>query len=247
MEYFRGFSVFFDDPDCVRNLLLASLLLFSSSFIPFVGQMIVIGWAGFIVRETVRGRLQPVPRLDFDVDLLLRQLELGFKMMVVRFAWSVVLFFPLIVVWVVGLIAAGAFSSGGSAGGGFVLLALLCGGLLTVAWCLVGGVFIWLAALRTAITGKLGDGFAVGVVLAMCRTLFGEAVLAAIVLAFAGIVLTALGVLLLFIGVFPATALVMVLQAHVGAQLYERWLDQGGDPLPIEPLPEQALQRAVSP
>ena len=57
MEYFRGFSVFFDDPDCVRNLLLASLLLFSSSFIPFVGQMIVIGWAGFIVMTEAAFRI----------------------------------------------------------------------------------------------------------------------------------------------------------------------------------------------
>jgi hypothetical protein len=43
-----------------------------------------------------------------------------------------------------------------------------------------------------------------------------------------------LGLLLCCVGTYPATALVMLAQAHLYLQLYELFLQRGGEPIPLK-------------
>jgi hypothetical protein len=46
----------------------------------------------------------------------------------------------------------------------------------------------------------------------------------------------AAGLLLCCVGILPATALILVAQYHLFYQLYELYLQRGGEPIPLKPL-----------
>ena len=81
-------------------------------------------------------------------------------------------------------------------------------------------------------TGDYNHGFQFGPTFKMCRVLFWPAYKAMIVDYFTTMVLVWLGYLACLLGVYVSLSLLAVNRAQMWAQIYELWLERGGDALP---------------
>ncbi len=246
LAYFRGVSVFFADRDWPTKLIVATLALISGLFIPLLGQILVLGWIALVTRRAARTDEGPLPRLDFDIDHLLKVLEPGAKAGLALLVWTV----PAIAV---GLALLGCVYTAitlGLAGSVALTVALqqpAALGLGALAWvCGVWATFpIYLvvvalaalpasiAMLRVELTDQLEEGFRFGEVMQMTRLLLWELVAIAIVYTVVGWITATVSMLLLGLPLFPLAVITSVSRAWVFGALYRRYLEKGGEPLAL--------------
>lgn len=237
MDYLRGYRVFRDDPEWGKKLLVGSVFFLSTMCIPIIGQVVLIGWQGLILRRAVRGQYAPMPRLDFDFDWIGKLLGLGFKAFIARFLWSLpvsIIAVALVMCIYIGGIAAAAGAA--SADPDAVPLALCCMGagvIILVPVMMLLAIPATVAGMRAELTGDLNAGLDFRAVLHFTREMFRELAIGHMVLGVVSMFVVLAGELLLCVGVFPATVLTFIVQPYFVAQVYEKWLERGGEPLPL--------------
>lgn len=242
MEYLKGYKVFRSDPDWTRKVLVGAALFMSTMIIPMIGQVVLVGWQALIMRRAVKGQDEPLPRLDFDFDYLGKLLGIGFKGFIVRFLWSMpamMLGFGVFFCLYFGAIAVGV-TAAESGGDGAIGLALLC--------CIGVAVLVWIpfvvvltipanvAAMRAELTDDLNQGLRFKEVLDFTRVMFKPLFVGSLALWVVGMGLAIAGLLLCYVGIFPVVVLGTIAHAHLMAQIYRRWVEQGGEQLEIAAL-----------
>lgn len=238
MQYLRGWRALRQDPDWLRKIGVAIVLL----FVPFVGGIIVTGWTSLMVRRAVSGQDAPLPRLDFDMDYLGKLLMVGFKAFIARMLWSL----PVTAVSMaagccmyVGLIGSLATMSGSQDGEG-VGLALACMALgFAVIFPIVVIVLalpVHVAVMRAELTDDLNSAMRFKDVLSTTKLLAKELVLGQIVLTMIGTAIAIVGICTFYIGLFPGIVVMQIIVSYWLAELYGAYLQKGGEPLHVGPL-----------
>jgi hypothetical protein len=91
--------------------------------------------------------------------------------------------------------------------------------------------------LRVGLSQEFAEGFRFGWVLNFVKTTWIEIVLGTLFLWAASIVLSFAGLLLFCVGAIPAQALIVMGSAHMAWQLYEIFLERGGEPITLKDPP----------
>jgi hypothetical protein len=248
MHYLRGYRTLRDDPSWTSKVLVGWVFMLSSLVIPVLGQVAVAGWGVYalrwgVARELARreGRdrqdLQGAPPLAFDMDLIGKLMGPGFKAFIVRLVWTLPIVFlvvgTLACVWLAAAVAAGALAeSSGNRDLGGALGCLAIGSMvLLLPLVFLAQVPATFAAMRVELTDDLGEGLKFGEVMAMTRALFGPAALGVLLQSLVNFGLALVGFILCYFPAFAVTVVATYASADLQAQLYLRWLDQGGAPL----------------
>lgn len=224
IDYRRALRYQLDDPEWWMTLLFVTLAM----IVPLVGPVVAMGYQATVVEALARGgRNAPPPRFDFGrlADYLLR----GLRMFVVTLLLTLLMTPVLFVIILVGNLSG-------------VLLFSQEQPVTNMMGCLVIGV---VAVLFTAvmvvgmalvtpliIRGALDPDFAGIFDFAFLRDFLArtgrETVLAHLAHVGINLLLFIVGVLACFVGVFPAMAFGLLVQAHLFGQLYLLYVERGG-------------------
>jgi hypothetical protein len=246
MDYFRGFRVLREDPNWLSKLGVGALLLASTMIVPFLGLVAVHGWIALIVRRSVAGEQTPLPRLDIDLNYLGKLLRGGVKAFIPWFVWNLPLGLligtTVVCVYVGAVFMAVSVGATPSAGRDAAPIAILfqCVLPVLVIFVAIGAMLVsmpaQMAQVRAEIADDLNQGLQFREVLHMTRVVFRELLISTLILGLLQMVLAFASLLLCGIPLFPVTVAIMVARAHVGAQLYQLYLERGGAPIPRGPL-----------
>ena len=208
MNFGLSFSFIFKDEAWFKKLLLPGLCL----LIPFIGWMVVLGWALRIGQNVISGEENPLPDLQFGDDLLK-----GFFVFLIGFVYSI----PANILttlsgWIgrwqffnmeYGNLISVIFASG------IGLLAFLLG-LLTS--------FLALAAIANyAAKGDLGAAFRLSEVFDLLKANFGGWLVVALGTVLAVGIIGPLGTLACIIGVILTLTYGMAVMGHLIGQAYQ--------------------------
>lgn len=240
MDYLRGYKVFRDDPQWTSKIMVGSVLALSTMFVPILGQVALTGWQALMMRRAVQGETEPMPRLDLDFDYLGKLVGVGFKGFIARFLWTlplVAVFFVLAFCGYFGFVALviGAASSGEPALGAFVPCCVGLSMLVLVPVMALAMIPAQVAGMRAELADDLDAGLKFREVMEVTRGMFRELFFGTLILWIVGFGLAMVGMLACYVGVFPVMVLGMIAQAHMMAQIYSRWLERGGEALPLGP------------
>lgn len=236
MKYLASVTDFFRSPKWVPNLLLGGLCM----LIPVVGPMVVAGWhsvAHFARREAVDYDGYPA----FNFDKFGKHLEHGVWPFLVHMVASVVLIPVMWVLMVVpialGMVAIIPMAESGAkeppvwAMGGL--------GVLTLA-AYVGAFVVFMLltkplAIRAVLTQDFAAAFNFKFMKEFTARTWRQQITCGLFTIFASVVLGVIGMLFLCVGIYPAIALVMAMAWHLDRQLYDLYLERGGEPVPVSP------------
>jgi hypothetical protein len=244
MEYLRGWRALRNDPQWMGKVGIASLL----QFVPVLGPIVGIGWNALMLRRAVSGQDAPLPRLELDLDYLKELLNVGFKGFLAQLLWSVPLYLVGVVSFccmyagmggMMAMVAAGG-AAGGEAGAGVGVLGSLC--LMVALLGLYFGVVMvvvmpmQIAVLRAELTDDLNAATRIKEVLDHTKMLWKELVKGFFVMTMLGALAGAVSLLTLYIGLIPCIVILRVIHSYWRAELYQVYLQKGGQPLPVGPL-----------
>ena len=242
MEYLKGYKVFRSDPEWTKKIGVGALLFLSTMCIPMLGQIVLVGWQALIMRRAVHGQDAPMPRLDLDFDYLGKLVGIGFKGFVVRFLWSLpamMLGFGVFFCIYFGAIAVGVGMAESGGDDDLAPLAMMC--------CIGVAALVWIpfvvlltipanvAAMRAELTDDLNQGLRFKETLDFTKAMFKPLFKGHMLLWVVGMGLGIVGMLMCYVGIFPVVVLGMIAQAHLMAQVYRRWVEQGGEELSVAP------------
>lgn len=242
MDYLRGLRRLREDPDWLSKIGVGSVLLLSAAIIPFLGQVVLTGWGAVIVRRAVAGQDTPLPRLDLDFDYLGKLLGAGFKVFLAAMIWGLpaglligagvfCLYFGAI------FTAIGGAAAGGEAGAGLGGMGMLCAFGVGFPLLMIFSLLIQLPAQMAAIRAELADdlnaALQFGAVLDMTKSVLRELLIGTLVLAFVQWLMTMASLLLCGLPLIPCAVAMMVARAHFAAQLYQRYLENGGTAITV--------------
>lgn len=259
MEYFRGFRAIRQDAEWKGKILVGSLLFLSSVMVPIVGQVALLGWAALITRQAVQrnGAEGPLPRLDFDFGWLGKLVGIGFKPFLVNLLWRMPIAILiggaigcLYTAAIVAAIGAGSARQGGGGGGGAPAVIFIVFGvvmLVLIPLSILAQAPAQVAMVRTEVTDDMNAGFKIRDVLSMTRLVLKELIIGNLVIAAVSIPLVLVGMIACYIGIFPVAVVLQIVYAHFLAQIYQLYLERGGEPLNLAPDPDVAPGPAPPP
>jgi len=236
MRYVASLTDYFRNRAWGMNLLQESVCV----LIPIVGPMILSG------RHLRAFDWSPQPRVDgadeeaaFDFAKFSPYLEAGLQPFLVSLLLALALF-PLTLLAFAPLLLIPLFELQPPAA--LVVLAL-CAVLWVFTW-VVYGVASAPVIIGAGLTGRLAGGFSLTFIRAFLARVGGATLIAMLFLYTVGTVLMALGYLALCLGIYPASAVWTYMHWHLCHQLYRRYLDKGGEPLPVAPSVSGAAREA---
>jgi hypothetical protein len=222
MRYGKPYTYFLNKPGGTINTLYGSALLLSTSVVPVVGQIVVLGYQAEIAEDLVRD-----PELedysDFDFNRFVQYLTRGL--------W------PFVVVFVIGLAVLGLMGVAAAAGVAVAVLTeqwvfgVLVGLVLLLPLTILGTMVQWPMLLHVQLSRELRPGEAVRFTASYIRKVGGQLFLSLVAHLLISSVLTVAGLLVLCIGVYPVTMILLMAQEHYMIQLYRLYLDEGGEPI----------------
>ena len=218
MNYGRAFSFASEDPDWIKKLIIAALVI----LIPVVGPFAVSGWALEINRRVIAGESELLPEWSNFGALIISGLK----------QWVVVLVYqlPAILISVcgfglyAGLLAASGGSSSDDGGGaltGVAVGAMLCTYCFLFLFLIVGSLMIAPATSVLAETGEIGAALRFGHVFGLLRAAVGPYILSVLILAVLGSVGSSIGSIACGVGTLVAAAYTVIVAGHLHAQAYK--------------------------
>lgn len=213
----RAFTAFLNDPEWIKKVLIGTLV----SLIPFVGGLIVLGWALRIVRNTYNGIDDRLPEWDDLGGYLVK----GFMAWVGALLWTLPLI-VLMVCFVFGIIA----SSGSEAATALVIL--LGFGMFFVA-IVYAALLLPVPIARYAIKDDFSAMLDFSAILNEVRRGIRPLLIALVIWLVASMVIAPAGLILCFVGVYVTTTLSYVMVGHAMGQAY-REIDGKGAMPPVQ-------------
>ncbi len=247
IRYVRGFGEIRKDPGLFGKLGVATVLILSGLVVPIVGHAALRGWYALTLRQELEGRGAPLPPLSFDFDYLGKLVGLGFKALIVSFVWTLPMALlaatvgtclytgVALVVGVIGSSLEDGGGAGSAAGTVIFILLVLAGGVLMVLLTVIATLPATMAVARTEVSGEIGEGLKLGVVLRATRLVFKELVFGTLANALVGTLLMLVGFLLLCVGMYTAMAAVNAARAFFLADVYRLAVERGMPPVPPAP------------
>jgi hypothetical protein len=235
LAYLVAFRYVFENPEWFVGIVLASLCF----FIPVLGQVAIWGFFYEVVESLHRQPDSIYPKFDFK----------RFGQYCVRGVWPFVLMQAVQVTLQLILQLPIQFSFQGM----IILLAtntqvgaivLGIGAPLIILFLIVLGIAVSLLTapmlLRAGLMQDIRQVFRLQWFKGYWKRVWVEEIMSALYLMIACAVLLPLGCLLFCVGFFAAWVVILVAGAHMKWQIYEIYLERGGEPIPLHPLPAEA-------
>lgn len=230
LQYQEMFAYVFQNPNWVMNVLWGSLCLLVAYVIPIVPQMVLVGYQYDIIEAKHRRRTLSYP--DFDTNRITDYLMRGLWPMLAALAVSIAFVIVAIPLMLVGLLISAALSQ--NVHEAFGVLSMIA--TFAIYFVAIIGLNVALVPLmlRAGLTQDFGQAFKMAWIKSFVSLVWKELLLGSIVLALGAFVLAFIGLLVLCVGLIPAMAIAMLAQAHLVWQLYEIFLERGGEPIPFK-------------
>lgn len=233
MQYMEMYQYVFANPNWMTNCLWGGLCMLIAGVIPIVPQLVFMGYQWEIVEALHRRRGRSYP--DFNTDRIMDYLMRGLW----PFLVSLVCGLALSVI-IVPLMFGGMFLAVFAANEGGEVIGLLMFGLwiLLVLACSIGTNLVLLPiTLRAGLSQDFGQAFNFGWAMSFVNKMWTEMILGMLFLVVSSLVLCLGGLLVFCIGFYLALIIVSFAFSHFQWQLYEMFLDRGGEPIPLKELP----------
>jgi hypothetical protein len=225
MRYLDSYRVAFQSPNGTTNLLCGALCF----FIPAIGPLVLMGYLLEVVEWLHAKKGAPEAGYpDFAFNRFADYLTRGIWPFLVQLVVTVPISFLILVLWGVGMGVAAATGSGVVT----VIVALL---LIVAYFIAIFGLNLIMVPLilRAGLSRDFATGFSFAFVKDFVGRVRKELVLSQLFLMGTSIPITLAGMLLLCVGVYPAAALVLFAFNHQAYQLYELYLQRGGEAIPM--------------
>jgi hypothetical protein len=229
MRYFRSYQFIFDNPKWLPNLMFVALC----QLIPVIGPIVASGYLFEVVEDMCR-RHDDRGYPDFTFDRFAKYLVRGLWPFLVQLVITLPISMLIGILWVLGMVVVGVAAGGKEPAPGMAVLVF--GAMFAVFL----GLMIALSLLMVPFTLRagLGQDFAASFSLEFLRDFVSrmwlETILTPLFLMATGTVLVVAGMVLCCIGMYPATAMIVMAQHHLYYQLYELYLQRGGTPIPLK-------------
>lgn len=230
MRYLDAYTFLFRSRKWAMNLLFLLLCL----IVPIVGQIVLAGYLFYVV-ETFHRRGSDAVLPDFDTQQLLHYLLRGVYPYLADFTLGMIFTVPymigyigIVLLWMVGVEHRGVSRE--------VAIGITVGTVVLVLVLVVLMLFLRFAVvLRAGLQQVYGPSFSIGFIAGFLGRVGLEVVLSLLFLMVSGLVVMILGLMLCLVGVLPAAVLALAAQYHLFYQLYELYLQRGGEPIPLKP------------
>jgi Protein of unknown function (DUF4013) len=216
VQYLRAFQYIFENPKWLTNILLTALCY----LIPIVGPLVASGYLYEVVESLATRGERRYP--DFDFGRFGKYLMRGLW----PFLMTLIIYLPIwMALGVVGIVC------------GFILPDILLHLYAGVEYILLLFVLplammpLWL---RTGLSQSLDLGATFKFAPDFFKRVGKEAVIAQLLLAAAGVVLSMVGMMLCCVGMVVALAVLVLAYANLYAQLYQLYVQRGGQPIPLK-------------
>jgi hypothetical protein len=230
MEYGRMVSYVFENPRWFVNLLLMAVC----QLIPIVGPLAIMGYHFEIVETLHRDPRRRYP--DFDFARLVDYLVRGLWPFLVVLVASLVLM-PIILGCAAAL-GVGVFIAVSGAGNQniapafFAMLPFIVLGFMVLS--LVLQLLLTPLQIRAGLAQDFAAAFDFVFFKRFLASIWKECVVGMLFLMVAGLGALILGLALCFFGILLTMSVMMLAQAHFHFQLYELYLDRGGEGVPLK-------------
>jgi hypothetical protein len=202
--------------------------------VPLIGPIVVMGYQGTMVEALARGGVGAAMP-DLQLERLAEYLLRGVRIFVVSLVVGVVVTpLGMAIIFVCNIVAAVLMGHrGASMVLGFLMIATgVALFLLLLALSMVLTTPLWVKA---ALESDLGRAFDFAFLRDFLRRAGKETLLAHLFLFVLNLGLMLVGFLACMIGMFPAMAIAMLVQAHVQGQLYLLYVRRGGTVIALPP------------
>jgi hypothetical protein len=215
MDFGKAFTYVFEDPDWIKKILIAGVLL----IIPIVGWLFLGGWMLETVRRVMRGDQSPLADWSDFGGLLMK----GLQVFVVGFVFSL----PVIVLSACPqALVAVAQESADETTVQALSMVVMCFSCISLAYNIFLALFMPAALGNMAAHDSLGAAFRLGEVFGLLRSAIGAYVIVFLGSIVAGII-ASLGLIACFIGVFFTMAYATAVNAHLYGQAYNQATGKG--------------------
>ncbi len=246
-EYLRAYNYIFENPNWLMNVVWWSLCILVAGFLPVLPYLVVIGhmFEMIVSLHATRGTRYP----DFDLNRFGEYLSRS----IWPFLVGIIFFLPMFVLIYAGIaLSVGVGIAAAAAGGNDVgpVLGLLiggCGFVVVFVFVLAVGLLATPMMLRAGLQENFAAGFDLGWAFDFVKKTWLEMILATLFVQLTGIVLSILGFMALCIGIYPASALMMMAHTYMQYQLYQLYLSRGGQPIAIKPPPPTHRSQPAAP
>jgi hypothetical protein len=235
VEYMRSYNYIFENPNWMMNVLWGFLCILSTSVIPILGQLVLLGYQYEVVEALFLARGSKYP--DFDPNKFVDYLGRSIWPFLVQLIVSLVLV-PIMLVICLPLffaVGAGAAAAGEDVGPIIGIFGIGLVVILTMALSIGMVLFLVPMTLRAGLQQDFGAAFDFAWVKDFVAKTWVEMILTTLFLMISSMVVVILGMLAFCIGMYAAIAIVMLAQAHIYYQLYMVYLSRGGKPIPLKP------------
>lgn len=208
MDFGLAFSYVFKDPDWLKKVAIAGLVM----LIPIIGQLVVLGWALNITKRVINRDPEPLPNVDFGADL-----GRGFSAFIISFVYSL----PITILsGIIGLVdSLVASQSSADAVTWMVTIVAVCFGLFALVYGLLIAVMLPAAYGNYVAKGSLGAAFNLSEVFGLVKKALGAYVIVVLGMLVVGLI-APLGTIACIIGVIFTTAYGQAVMGHLYGQAY---------------------------
>lgn len=208
MDFGKAFTFVFDDPDWIKKVGIAALLL----LIPILGTLMLGGWAFHLTRNVIRREENPMPDWSDFGDILVK----GLQVFVIGFAYAL----PIILISACGGGAIALFQDGSDETLMSVLsIVNICISCFSMIYGILLAVLVPAALGNFAAKDDFGAAFRFSEVFGLVRTAPGPYLLVLLGGMVAGLI-SMLGLIVCIIGVFFTAAYAMAVNGHLYGQAY---------------------------
>jgi hypothetical protein len=224
----RSYQFIMDRKNWVMNLIYGGLCLIVAGFIPVLPQMVLEGWL-FEVIDSLHRDPEHQEYADFDFNRFSKYLGRGVWPVLLKFLVGLVIVMPIVLLCFVimfGLLMAFNGSVPALIAGVLTIL------VLALAAGLLEAVIVWPATLYVGLSGEFNISAIAAFVKDFVKRVKKELFLSILFFLGTGFVVETLGSCAFLVGVYFAMAAVLMAQHHLMFQLYELYLERGGEPIP---------------
>ena len=229
MNFGQAFRCAFEHPKWMQNIALAAVC----TLIPIVGFIVLMGYFAQCFLAWLDKRQYP----EFDFNLFGKYLETGVWPFLVYLVWSMILAPIIALVMIVGFPIMALFMDvqGGSE---VPILAILFFFVLMAAVFVIQlafTLFLLPAMLNAKLRQSFQAGFDFGFILSFVRKMVGPLLIYAVVSWAVMLAAFLVGYAAACVGIYFTLAWFMFFAYRLEHQLYEMYLERGGEEIPISP------------
>jgi len=234
MEYLKPYMYLVGKERGTTNLLWGSLALASTSIIPIVGSVVVLGFQAEVA-EDLKNDPELKDHRDFDPNKFVEYLTRGVWPFLIQFGVSMIVSGLVLFAILAGVLLGAALDE--------PVVGLIAAIVFIIPLIMMATMLLWPMELHAQLAKELKLGAAIRFTMAFFGKVGGQLFLTMFLHTLISVPMLTLGLMLCFVGAIPVAMILVMAQEHYMIQLYRIYLDEGGEPIggPTEQLEEDEM------